>query len=311
MGDFHNSKRFPEDFLKYVYAEVELLCHKFLTSRMVQTGFYPCLNIQADKGTSCHRTMQFTTAVVAVADRDVLLANMFLGHPIVRDGTAEGLAQSICDEILRHGISPEQVEGFTPDGQYVKWGVPEIIQKKLGLGPNFRASWDALHRYKWDILAFVLYKPYFRAGVIDTHLRKHPDYQWMVDVHALCKDLYNKFNFGKNAQVLIDICEEMEVRMKQLQNFSTTRFANSIRRVTMNLRDDFHPVVQSLLSIEKDLDGKGGAQNQEKLSDARRLIKAIYNKDFALKLSGISDLYDIFGRLANEVQTVDLLPHER
>ena len=79
----------------------------------------------------------------------------------------------------------------------------------------------------------------------------------------------------------------------------------------MNLRDDFHPVVKSLLSIEKDLDGKGGAQNQKKLSDARRLIKAIYNKDFALKLSGISDLYDIFGRLANEVQTVDLLPHER
>ena len=41
------------------------------------------------------------------------------------------------------------------------------------------------------------------------------------------------------------------------------------------------------------------------------LIKAIFCKDFALKLSGISDLYDLFGRLVNEVQTVDLLRYER
>ena len=147
--------------------------------------------------------------------------------------------------------------------------------------------------------------------MVDTHIRKHPDYEWMTKVHAICKDLYGKFNFGKNAQLLIDICEEMEIRMRQLTNFSTTRFANSIRHVTMNLRADFYPVVQSLLSIEKDLEGKSGAQNKEKLDDARRLIKAINCKDFALKLSGISDLYDVFGRLANEVQTVDLLPHER
>jgi len=80
----------------------------------------------------------------------------------------------------------------------------------------------------------------------------------MVEVHGICKDLYNKFNFGKNRQTLVDICEEMEVRMRQLANFSTTRFANSIRRVTQNVREDFHPVVQSLLKFEKDLDGKGG-----------------------------------------------------
>ena len=110
--------------------------------------------------------MQFTTAVVATANSDYLLANMFLGHPSVKDGTAEGLAQSICDEVQRHGIRPEQIEGFTPggfnslalfvniltyylspDGQYIKWQIPSLLQDKLGLGPNFRASWDALHRY--------------------------------------------------------------------------------------------------------------------------------------------------------------------
>lgn len=60
--------------------------------------------------------MQFTTAVVATANSDYLLANMFLGHPSVKDGTAAGLAQSICDEVHRHGIQPAQIEGFTPGG---------------------------------------------------------------------------------------------------------------------------------------------------------------------------------------------------
>ena len=60
--------------------------------------------------------MQFTTAVVATANSDYLLANMFLGHPSVKDGSAEGLAQLICDEVQRHGIQPGQIEGFTPGG---------------------------------------------------------------------------------------------------------------------------------------------------------------------------------------------------
>lgn len=114
MGDFHNSKNFFFDFLPYVFEEVKSLCHKFLTTRTPQTGLLPCVNIQADKGTSCHRTMQFSTCVVAVANSDYLLANMFLGHPIVKDGSAEGLAQLICDVVEEHGILPQQLEGFTP-----------------------------------------------------------------------------------------------------------------------------------------------------------------------------------------------------
>ena len=40
-------------------------------------------------------------------------------------------------------------------------------------------------------------------------------------------------------------------------------------------------------------------------------MKAIKNKQFALYLSGISDLYEVFSEVANICQTVDLLPHER
>ena len=146
MGDYHNSHDFPLNFMKYVYEEVRILCEKFITERRPETGFLPSMNVSADKGTVHHRSMQFTTAVVALANSDHLLANIYLGQPVVRDHTAQGLAQSIIEELTRHKIQPGQVEGMSFDGQYIKYGVAEIVQEKMNLGSNFKSSWDALHR---------------------------------------------------------------------------------------------------------------------------------------------------------------------
>ena len=146
LGDFHNSKDFPDKLMKYVYEEVRLLCENFITQRTVETGFLPPMNICADKGTVHHRSMQFTTAVVALANSDTLLTNLFLGQPIVRDHSANGLAQAIVDELTKHKISPSQVEGMSLDGQYIRWHVPEIVKGLMNLSSNFKASWDALHR---------------------------------------------------------------------------------------------------------------------------------------------------------------------
>ena len=133
----------------------------------------------------------------------------------------------------------------------------------------------------------------------------------MAKVFQLCKELFGKFNWGKNYTLLLDIANDMELEMRALQNFSTTRFANSIRQVTINLREDFLAVVKCLLAIEKDLENNPSTQNNEKLADARRLLKAVNNKQFALELSGISDVYNQFGHLVNIVQKVNLLPWER
>ena len=146
MGDFHNSKDFPLKLMKYVYEEVHLLCENFITQRAVETGFLPPMNICADKGTVQHRSMQFTTAVIALANSDRLLTNLYLGQPVVRDHSANGLAQSIVDELTKHKISPSQVEGMSVDGQYIRWHVPEIVKGLMNLSSNFKASWDVLHR---------------------------------------------------------------------------------------------------------------------------------------------------------------------
>ena len=109
----------------------------------------------------------------------------------------------------------------------------------------------------------------------------------------------------------MDVCNEMEIEMRALQTFSTTRFANSIRQVTINLRLDFAAVITCLLKFERDLENSTTTQNRDKLADVRRLLKLINNKQFTMELSGISDLYDQFGKLVNIVQQVNLLPWER
>ena len=55
MGELNNSYSFFEKFRKYVYTEVQQMVEKFLSTRTKETGFYPPLNIQCDKGTSNHR----------------------------------------------------------------------------------------------------------------------------------------------------------------------------------------------------------------------------------------------------------------
>ena len=84
--------------------------------------------------------------MVALANSDTLLTNLYLGQPVVRDHSANGLAQAIVDELTKHKISPSQVEGMSLDGQYIRWHVPEIVKGLMNLSSNFKASWDALHR---------------------------------------------------------------------------------------------------------------------------------------------------------------------
>ena len=76
--------------------------------------------------------------------------------------------------------------------------------------------------------------------------------------------------------------------MAKLANFST-RFSNSIKKITINVRKDFKAIIKCLHDIEKDLKDKPSTENKAKYEDAVRIIKAIENKQSALYLSGISD----------------------
>lgn len=163
------------------------------------------------------------------------------------------------------------------------------------MSENFVATHDPLHK----------------TGIVDAHIRKDSDFSWLTSVQETCSEIYNKFNWGKNYELLLETCKELELALASLTKFSKTRFANSIRNVTINIRQDFQIIANSLQKIIDEKKESPISKEREKSADAERILRKICSKKFVLELSGISDIYDIFGKIVNYCQLVDILPFER
>ena len=59
--------------------------------------------------------------------------------------------------------------------------------------------------------------------------------------------------------------------MAQLANFQTTRFANSVRFIMINLRTDYEILLRCLVKIQDNLRDSGDNEDQEKFNNAKRL----------------------------------------
>ena len=55
----------------------------------------------------------------------------------------------------------------------------------------------------------------------------------------------------------------------------------------------------------------GNSKEREKAHGASTLKLSIANKKFCLYLSGLCDVYSVFGNAVNILQTVDMLHHEK
>ena len=294
LGDLNHSKHFPEKFRPYVAQEIRRRTVKYVSNRLEQTGFLPAINVQADKGTTVHSTRQFTTVALVVPGSEALITNMYLGQPIVKCHTGRGVSESIVEELQKFQIHESQIEGGSFDGQYFHLSVGEHLTELLGKTSPILCSWDPLHK----------------IGVAETHIRKDKSFQWLVSLTETCQQIYKKFSWGKNYQALVDKCELLEMSMRNLKVFSTTRFPNSVRALFDTLIDVFKPVVNCLRDIIEN--NKGSSKEEKNRSDdAKAILRKIVNKSFILQLSGTSDIYENFGHVANICQTVDLLPHER
>ena len=170
--------------------------------------------------------------------------------------------------------------------------VPEYLAQKLELFSQFICTWDPLHK----------------IGVLETHVRKDEDSAWLVKLTETCQQIYKKFNWGKNYQALVEMCEQLEMKMRNLKTFSTTRFPNSVRAVFDTLIDDFKAVTKCLENIANNEDDTG-TEARKRVADAKAILRKILSKSVVLQLSGTSD--ENFGLIANLCQVVDALPYER
>lgn len=66
-----------------------------------------------------------------------------------------------------------------------------------------------------------------------------------------------------------------------------------------------------LVKIQEHYKDSSDSKDVEKRNDAVRLLGLIKNKRFCMHLSGLADIYNMFGMFVNVVQKVNVLPHER
>ena len=295
VGDINHSKEFYSNFMPFVSKEIEQRLTDYFGQRLEQTGFLPPVNVQADKGTSVHRTRQFTSIITVVPGSPELLTNIYLGQPVVKSHDGPGVTTSITAELSKWNISSVQIEGGSFDGQYFHLSVPQHLADSLHLPEQFFCSWDPLHK----------------GGLVDKHIREDASFKWLVDLKTICREIYTTFNWGKNYENFLQVCADLDIEKKQLTNFSMTRFANSVRFVFINLRADYSAVRQSLQNLITDKESSSDAKDRSKAVECKSVFRKIDSRVFTLSLSGCADIYNLFGILSNECQKVNLLPHER
>ena len=233
IGDLNHSRNFARNYRPFVAKEILKRSKIFFCSRLDQTGFRPPLNIVADKGTNVHRTRQFTAVITVVPNSENLINPIYIGQPVVKVHNGSGIATSIKESLNAFDINGSQIEGGSFDGQYLHLSVPEVLENIYELEPSFKCTLDFLHK----------------SGTVDVHIRKNSNFEWLLKIQTTCKEIYIKFNWGKNYEMLIETYNELDIALANLNKFCDTRFANSVRFVFINIKKDFAAIKKCLYQI--------------------------------------------------------------
>ena len=142
LGDINHSKEFYSEFMPYVASQISARLKTYFSSTLEQTGYRPPVNVQADKGTNCHRTRQLTSCVTVVPDSPNLLNVLYLGQPVVKEHDGSGITKSIVGELQTWNLRSDQMEGGSFDGQYFHLSVPTHLVNQLSLPDQFLCTWD-------------------------------------------------------------------------------------------------------------------------------------------------------------------------
>ena len=320
LGDIQHSKKFVWSLRPHIAAELKILCCKFLNSHLIQTGFLPPVALTGDCGTYKHHTRQFVgifTFTVTrqaedkqiflgvncvVPDSNSIINTISIGQDIMDGKTGVKIANALIGSLEQFGIIGDQLSSSAFDGAYFTTNVPDYLQKHYGKSEDeFPAHWDWMHK----------------LGLIDKHISKSKEFSWLADLCELCSTLYCKFDAGNYHERLVKAARENHCPMQALTNFSTTRFANSKRLVFRNILVMLEPIFHVLEDdIMRGYENRGGCQQANQTirtneASAKSLRGLSRNKYFILLLSGLTDLYNLFGIMVNICQSYRLLPHNR
>ena len=109
-------------------------------------------------------------------------------------------------------------------------------------------------------------------------------------------------------EILINDPEKTEEKVYAFARYNKVRFANSASIVYNNSYRDMGGIIGAL---EKHVQEKMKAGDRDAASKASIIVDYINNTRFGARLAGVNDIYKVFGKISNQLQKVDVLPHER
>ena len=303
VGELNHSRKFPPAFRASVCKAVNRRVVKFIKTPLDQTGFLPPVGISADKGTYKHRSRQFLSVVVIMPGGNNLLEVLSCGQPVVTGGSSGSeLAKNMKAGFDYLGVDASQIESGVFDGVYFHCSIEQHLQQLYSLKPGkVLYTWDPLHK----------------TGLVDKHVAKQHQMEWLKEMIALCQQIFSTFNWGANYEKFREATALWRLTLNNLVNFSDTRFANSKRKVFLNIHHQFAPIITCLDDeIDAGVRNMSGLEAsdykvREKADKAKELKGRIMNVLFLFTLSGLVDIYEQFGVIVQVTQMVHLLPHER
>ena len=182
-----------------------------------------------------------------------MLTYIYFGQPVVKSYDGPGVTRSIINELSSWDIQEAQVEDGSFDGQYFHLSVPAHLTEALHLSDQFICTQDPLHK----------------GGVVNNHIREDSSFSWLVEIQTICREIFSTFNWGKNYQNLLQICEDLNVQMKKLTNFQMTRFANNVRFVFINSRINYSAVRLALVNVIASKEDSSAVKDRSKVEEAK------------------------------------------
>ena len=268
---------------------------QFLSSLMVQTGFQPPIAITADLATFRLSCRHFMACIACIPDSLSLLQVVYLDQPPIGPRSGRDLARQWKTVLEESTIIPAQIESTVEDGAYHHDNVPKYLEEELEVPEGqIHHAWDHMHK----------------SALEDGHIAKMLDFKWVGKTVDTVTDLVGMFRVGKKHFLLQEICERLDIRLAHLTTLPETRMANYKCIVLKNFDIDLQPIILGLEKIQLEKCG-GNKKDREEADNAAAFRAQIYNKKFVLRLTGLCDVYNVYGNIANILQKVNTLPYEK
>ena len=296
-GEINHSYKFASKFLESVASVVRQKIKKELSTTLKQTGHLRPVKIVADKDTRKHRTRQLVCLTTVFPGAKQFIQTIYCDHPLIKHHKTKDVADNLVKPAKEY-IKDEQYEGTSLDGAYfhASKDVPQHVNEAFNCEDNdAHSDHDFMHR----------------SGLGEKKARKKKRNAWVNNSGKDIATAMNDHNYGKKFEEYKDIAETLDIEFLTPKFHSDTRFANSSEKVFKAAYKTLPALIQSYKTTRDNNVDSNLQTERDKAKHASDMLRKLNNKKFILGLAGLCDIYHQFSCMVCDLQTVNLLPHER